>query len=321
MTIFRPHAASLTRRFAFAAAALATAALLLITVSSWWLVRQQHASAVNVLNQKEAEFHAAAASRVLHGIASRLSEVAGSSILATGLVDSAGRETYLSPYLNSIKQVSGVPVQILFTDFEGEEIASNGSADFTESQIDWFRRQLQAGKRNAAIFAGRNGPELVALEPMGYNRTQTPEGALLYKVDLKEVMPVPSAELGWSGSGAAPMPADAYTVVVPIEVPTIFRHLGLRLDETVRAASPGDLAPQYATIFVIALALAGAVFVIGSRLALALTRDLRRLEIFSRTVVKGGFGVRRAEVTGRTEVAGRARSLNHRLDRLYDLHA
>jgi PAS domain S-box-containing protein len=320
MTIFRPLAASLTRRFALAAAALATAALLLITVSSWWLVRQQHAAAVDVLNRKEAEFHAAAASRVLHGIASRLSEVAGSSILATGLVDSTGRETYLTPYLNSIKQVSGVPVQILFTDFEGVEISSNGNAGFSGGQVEWLRRQLQAGKRNSAIFTGPDGPEVLALEPMGYNRTQTPEGALLYKIKLEEVIPVPSVRLGWGGRQAAPGPAGT-EVVLPIDVPDIFRHLGLRLHEKVHVASPEDLAPQYATIFVIALALAGGVFVIGSRLALALTRDLRRLEVFSRTVVKGGFGVRRAEVTGSSEVAGLARSINHMLDRLYDQHS
>jgi PAS domain S-box-containing protein len=322
MRIFRPHAASLTRRFALAAAALTTAALLLVTASSWWLVRQQHASAVSVLNQKEAEFHAAAASRVLYGIASRLSEVAGSSILATGLVDSAGRETYLTPYLNSIKQVSGVPVQILFTDFEGQEISSNGDADFTDSQVAWLKRQLYGGKRNSAIFVGGDGPELVALEPMGYNRTRTPEGALLYKIALKDIMPAPSAQLGWSDRQPVALPAaGGAEVVMPIETPEIFRHLGLRLHEKARLASPGDLAPQYAAIFVIALALAGAVFVIGWRLALALTRDLRRLEVFSRTVVKGGFGVRRAEVTGSTEVAGLARSINHMLDRLYDQHA
>ena len=85
MAIFRLLTDSLAKRFAIAAAALATATLLLISFSSWWLIREQHASAVHLLNHKEAEFHATTVSRMLHGIAWRLSEVANSSILATGL--------------------------------------------------------------------------------------------------------------------------------------------------------------------------------------------------------------------------------------------
>jgi PAS domain S-box-containing protein len=322
MVFRRTVATSLARRFAVAAAMLATTALLLITAFSWWLVREQQAAAVRVLNQKEAEFHASAVSRTLHGIASRMADVAGSSILATGLVDSAGREIYLTPFLNSIKQISGLPVQILFTDFEGKEISSNGYPRFSSQQLQWFKRRLDSGTRGAAIFAEENGPELVAVEPMGYDRTQTPEGAVLYKVALADVRPSAAAQLAWSGQNVE-LPADRDTahVIIPVDVPEIYEPLGLRLVEQTQPASSRDLAPQYAVIFVIAVALAGGVFVLGARLALTLTQDLRRLEAFSSTVVKEGFGSQRAEVSGSTEVAGLARSINHMLDRLHDQHA
>jgi PAS domain S-box-containing protein len=321
MIIHRPISGSLARRFAIVAAALATAALVLITASSWWLVSQQHKAAARVLHQKEAEFHASTVSRILHGVSSRLSEVAGSSILATGLVDSAGRETYLTPYLNSIQQVSGVPVQILFTDFEGKEISSNGAARFSDQHRTWLKKRLEHNRKDAAIFIADSGPELVAVEPMAYNRTQTAEGALLYKVALKDVQPFASARLLWNEEGpenpVQPTPSD---VLVSIESPEIFRHLDLRLSEHERPNPSKDLAPQFAIIFVLALALSTGVFIIGSRLSLTLTRDLRQLETFSRAVVTDGFGDRRAEASGSTEVAGLARSINHMLDRLYEQH-
>ena len=81
---------SLAGRFAVAAAALATAAVLLVTLSSWWMVERQHAQVVAELDRREADFHAATLSRSLYALSLRMAEVAESTILATGLVDSAG---------------------------------------------------------------------------------------------------------------------------------------------------------------------------------------------------------------------------------------
>src|SRR5687768_11223743 len=130
MIFHRSAPGSLTRRFAVASAALATFALLLTVMSSWWLVSEQHITAMRIVSKKEADFHAATVSSTLHSVASRMNDVANSSILATGLVDSAGRETYLAPYLSSIRQINGVPIHILFTDFAGSEISSNGLGRF-----------------------------------------------------------------------------------------------------------------------------------------------------------------------------------------------
>jgi PAS domain S-box-containing protein len=318
---FRPPAAgSLARRFAVATAALATVALLLTAAASWWLVGQQHAAALRVLSQREAEFHAATVGSTLHAISSRMSEVAGSSILATALVDSAGKETYLTPYMNSIKQINGVPIQMLFVDFEGREIASNGDADFQPEELDWLAKHLQSGMRAATIIEGADGPELLAVDLMIYSRTQTPEGALLYKVALRDLRPNEQVTLLWGGSQQENMNANA-EASKPVDSPALFQHLDFRVLEPPQASPASRLTPQYATIFIIALALAGTVLVLGSRLALSLTRDLQKLEMFSRSVIKGGFHVERAKAGGSTEVASLARSINHMLDSLYKQHS
>lgn len=307
--------ASLARRFAVAAAALATAAVLLIALSSWWLVERQHEHAARELDRKEADFHAATVSRSLHALALRMSEVADSTILATGLVDSAGKETYLAPYLTSIRQVNGVPIDILFTDFEGKEISRNGETGFSEQELAWLRAQLERGRSGSTIFDGADGPELVAAELMNYARTPTPEGAVLYKVRLQDLQPIEQARLAWGGR---PETDDAH--VVRIDTPPIYGNLQLHLidrHEPVLAASP---LPQYVIILVLAGALAAAVYLIGKRLALALTADLRRLDAFARSVIEQGFGRQRAEGGGSDEVTGLARSINHMLDRLHEQH-
>src|SRR6476661_7706261 len=119
MLFGRLAAGSLARRFAFSSAALAAAALLLTLLASWALVAQQHAVGLRELHKKEMDFHAASARGALQAIATRLYNVSESAILANALVDSAGRETYLKPYLDGARQVNGVPVQLMLTDFEG----------------------------------------------------------------------------------------------------------------------------------------------------------------------------------------------------------
>jgi PAS domain S-box-containing protein len=316
----RTAASSLTRRFAVTSAALAAFALLLTVMSSWWLVSQQHITAMRIVSKKEADFHAATVSATLHSAASRMNEAANSSILATGLVDSAGRETYLAPYLSSIRQINGVPIYILFTDFSGAEISSNGLGRFSEKEMSWLRKQLETGREAAEIIESDRGPELIAVEMLSYSRTETPEGALIYKMVLADLRPNDMAQLAWAGQ---PLPAreNEDMVTVPVNMPESLKHLRFQVIEPLQPTSARELAPRFAVIAIIAMALAGTVLVLGARLALRLTQDLRRLESFSRSVVDGGLGTQRAPIEGSIEVSSLAGSINHMLDRIYEQHA
>jgi len=314
----------LAQRFAFAAAALVTVALLLITLSSWWLVARQHDEAVATLQRKEAEFQAASISRMISSVAARMAELSESSILATGLVDSVGKEVYLGPFLNGTREIGGIPVQILFTDFDGKEIARNGNADFSPAERAWLRTRIEASQEQAAIFPGERGPALVAIELLRYARTTTPEGALLYKVALADLVPSGTMRIHWDADGSAAAPpreVDQGKMVAPLAVPEPFRQLGLQLVLDPEQQLEGGFVPEYFLIGGIALILGSLVFVVAWRLALAMTADLRRLQAFAATVVESGIGRQRAEVRGTAEVAGLAGALNHMLDRLYEQHA
>ncbi len=304
---------SLTRRFALAAAGLAAGALLLTALASWWLMNRQHDNALQELAARERQFHAQTVCLNLTALATRMSEVAGSTILATGLVDSVGKETYLQPFLASLRQVNGIPVQVLFTDFEGGEIASN-NGQFNAEQRSWMQAQLKIGKPASAIFMNEGKPELVALEPLIYPRTSTPEGGLLYKVALEAVHVHPQIHLLWG----AQLPADQRQTN-PVDTPPVFESLGFRVAGAPAAVEATDaLSPQYLPIVLLTLGMFAAVVLAGARLASILTRDLRQLQGFASDLVRDGLSQERVQAGGTEEVASLSTSINKMLDRLYE---
>jgi len=320
MNLSRWLPASLARRFALAAAGLAVAALLLTSLASWWLINQQHQHAVEELAAHEREFRAAAVGSDLKALAERMGEIAGSTILATGLVDSAGRETYLGPFLGGIRQINGIAVQVRFTDFRGTEIASNSGARFSPEQIAWLRRKLDAGRPTAEIFPSPGGSELVALEPMVYARTSSPEGAVLYKVNLSDINVGSPLTLEWGPDRSGKGTADGTSTPVP--GPAVFEHLRFRVRG---GEGPGTEAPHlalpYLHILLITLTVFSVVVVAGLRLARLLTLDLQHLGKFSSRLISSGLGTERAPESGSAEVSKLARSINDMLDRLNEQHS
>jgi signal transduction histidine kinase/CheY-like chemotaxis protein len=308
--------ASLAHRFALAAAGLAVAALLLTSGVSWWLIQQQHDHALQELAARERQFRAAAVGTDLRALAARMAEIAGSTILATGLVDSAGRETYLVPFLSGVRQINGIPVQVMFTDFQGQEIASNGGARFTSEQVGWLRSRLEEGRPAARIFEGAQGPELVAMEPMVYARTSSPEGAVLYKAALRDLKLGPGLQLEWG----PPAEGRADGAAAPVPVPPVFEALQFRVRGD--ALGPGATRPALPLlhILVITLGLFSVVVVAGVRLARLLTHDLQRLEGFARGLLGSGLNTERAPEGGSAEITSLARSINEMLERLNQQH-
>jgi PAS domain S-box-containing protein len=305
----------LSRRFAIAAAILTAAAMLLISIVSLWLIDRQRDRANDLLQQREVAFHARTVGHNLEALSTRLADVAASPILANALVDSAGKETYLTPFLHGMRQMNGIPVQVLFTDFEGKAIADNGTGGFGPKEIAWLRERLASGIERPALHDG----ELFGVYLLRYSRTQTPEGALMYKVRLADLKPAPWAVL--EPAGAAKRQAHEIAAQVPLPPNLAHLDLALREDER-RLAAPLDTpAPQYLLIGAITAALALLVFLLAQRLALGLTRDLRRLEAFSASLGDAGISTQRAPLAGSREVVSLAGAINRMLDRLYEQHA
>jgi signal transduction histidine kinase/ActR/RegA family two-component response regulator len=317
LAIRRP--ASLAGRFALAAAGLAFAALVLTSLASWWLMAEQQKQAVQNLSRRDTAFRAAAVGSDLQALAARMDEISGSTILATGLVDSAGRETYLTPFIGAIRQINGLPVQVMFTDFEGREIASSNGAKFDPAQLAWLRGAIQAGHAVAKVFDMPGGAQLVAFEPMTYARTASPEGAVLYKIALNDVNAGEGLQLHW---GAAAPGADALDAV-PVPVPPVFADLGFRVQRAARAMPVEhlDLALPYLHVLAIALGIFAMVVLVGLRLARAMTLDLAQLSAFASQREGGRHDPAPVPQSSSTEVATLATAINEMLQRLGEQHA
>jgi PAS domain S-box-containing protein len=309
---------SLGRRFAVATALLATFALLLTTTASWWLASRQHAAEVRELSLRETQFHASTIGATLHALSARMSEIADSPILATALVDSAGRETYLEPYLNGIRQINGVPIALLFTDFEGQEIASNGGR-FGENELAWLRKQIDTGEASSTVLDVDGTPYLVAVNLLRYSRTQTPEGALLYKVALSALLPAKDVSLVWKGRTAPA--AESGMTMAAVDLPVPYRLLEFRIFEPYRHDAATGMMPEYGAILAFAILIGSIVLFVGSRIARRLTRDLQELDTYAQSVVQEGFGKTGAPGGNSREVNSLSRSINAMLARLFEQHS
>ncbi|MET0351993.1 MAG: ATP-binding protein, partial [Rhizobacter sp.] len=185
---------------------------------------------------------------------------------------------------------------------------------FTAEQFAWLRENLEHARPIATIFPSPNGDELVALEPMRYARTSSPEGAVLYKVKLPDLDTGPTARLMW---GPRVLEGDSPDVTADVPSPPVFRHLAFRVRDRagVRIAADSP-APPYFHIVLVTGALMTIVVIAGLNLARVLTKDVRRLESFSTQLIDGDLGTGRAPEGGSAEVDALARAINGMLDRL-----
>lgn len=310
---------SLARRFALTAALLAALAMLTVSGASWWLIHQQHSESMRSLLEKDAGMQATLVGNSLHGIVSRISEVANSSLITTALVDSAGKELYLAPFLRGIQRIQGVPVEIVFTDFEGEVIAKNATARFGKLERDWVRQRLPTARADAQIVSGEAGEEVIGVAFVVYARSGSAEGAIFYRFRLRDIARQETVRL-IHGEQARTLARDNNVIVHKVDVPPVLRSLDLAVLANLQDISlQGELLPVL-SIFLLTVGSAGAVLGLGTYLGQKLTAELRHLDVFARSIAEQGFGVARSEPVGSAEVASLARSINRMLDRLNRQH-
>lgn len=316
LTQYLPH--GLAQRFAVISAALATLVLLTSGFGSWWLAHKQTEAVDRLLMQKEATYGANLVGAAMRGPISRMDEIADSSLLIAAVADSAGRESYLHPYLSSINSVNGIPVSILLVDHLGNEITSNLHGKFSAEEYIWIEEQMKRNRENAMIQMGEKGPELIAIEFVIPPGTGQVEGALIYKFYLDDIIYSDSLYLKWKGQ--VPQENQLTNISATVNLPSGFEHLGFEVGVKNIPQSISENLIQFALVALLALAMAALVLILGRRLALVLTKQLRQLDAFSREVVLSGFGSSRALVVGGDEVSSLAESVNHMLDTLNEQH-
>ncbi|MBF0374924.1 MAG: HAMP domain-containing protein [Alphaproteobacteria bacterium] len=264
----------------------------------------------------QARLVAQQAGELLATVTETMEALAGNSVLATALVDSAGKETYLIPFLSGFRRVDGLPVGIVFTDFEAKTIATNGRAPPSEAERRWLLAAIAEGRPRATLLVEGGRPHLLAAEMLAYSRTATPEGALFYRLPLDALIHHSHATLIAPGV-AAPQGRDG-EMVVSAPLPASGRLGSLGLSMALRVPSePTGVFPWLLPLDMGAALLAAGLLVAGSLVAAGyVTRGLRELEGVALNVMRQGLGGQRARMRGADEVDSLARAFNYMLDQL-----
>ncbi len=317
----KPLSISLARRFAYMAALLAGIAMLAIAGASWWLINQEHAASLRSLLKKDAELQATSVSSKLHAIAARMSELANSGLIVNTLRGNADKERLLIPYLKGIQRIHDIPVAILFADFAGREIASNGS--FSEQELNWLREKLPAGQPASRVQLGEKGEELIAVEFIVLARSNSVEGALLYRIKLDELSLQSGVRLVYGKESEQRLHSQAaISIVAAVNVPPIYKHLDFAV---LTSPDPNAWSVDWQPLGVFFILAVGVmvmvmVIILGLYFGKRTTMDLRALEFFARDVAEKGFSTDRAEAADSLEVASLAQSINRMLEHLKQEH-
>jgi len=308
---------SLAQRITRFSTVLLATFILLIGSGSWLVIRNEQAQAQQLLLGKEMQLHVNRVGTLIQTIHGQLKSAAASSLISTALVDSAGKDAYLIPYLQGLRRVEGVPVSLLFADFEGKEIARNGMGGFRDAHFQWLARLMADPALPRAVIMGSGADaELLVAELVYYSRTPTPEGALMYRLKLSDLAE-PEAPLHWRGDGFV---LDKAMVRQSLELPEVLRPLELSIvlrTSSVVLSDGGRLLLLYLGATLLALGLA---YGVSRRIAVHLTQDLQRLSDFAGKFDGKGVGEQRASLQGTREIAQVADAINGMLDRLNEQH-
>lgn len=310
---------SLTQRISRYTTLLVVAFVLAIGTLAFFLLRHEQQAGYQAILAKEADAQANLVATRIRTINDQLDKAAHSSMIATALVDSAGKDAYLTPYLQGFRQIDGIPVAIVFTDFEGKEIARSGVDGIGEKHFSWLAKQLTEKQSSpVAIFGQGDEAELVVAEYIFYSRTATPEGALLYRIKLADLVPDKRVSLHWLGET---VPVEASALSRKLDLPADLQPLGLSVDlRESSVLTPPAWLPLFALMLLGTGLAGGLALLLSRRSAEHLTLELRELSAFTREVVESGFGDSRAPRASTREVDDLAQAVNTMLDHLNEQH-
>ena len=311
---------SLAQRISRYTTALVVSFVFALGVVSFYLLRLEQQAGYEAIQAKELESQARLLSSRLQSVYEQLAKAARSSLIATALVDSAGKDAYLIPYLQGFRQVDGIPIALVFANFEGKEIARSGLDGITEKHFEWLAEQLGQRKPHPiAIFGEGENAEIVIAEYVFYSRTATPEGALLYRIRVADLVNSDEVILHWK-KGAHDISYDDKSVR-RLDVREAFHplELAIQLSHSNLIAPPSWLLLAF-VLFICTVLTAGLAMVFSRRIADLLTQELQALSLFASRVVASGFGDDRAHPGTTREINELANAVNTMLGRLNEQH-
>ena len=190
MRIFASIIALFQQHISYRVAAVASLpALMFLSILgglAYWQIYEKTYEQLVASVEFQANSEANRIGEILNSVETTIETLAENSTIANGLIDSAGRETYLTPLLEGFSTINGVKVELALADFLGTTIAASDEGEvflpFQKKIID----TIENGDSHHIIFLKDGKKILLGIDVLVYSRTKSGEGALVYLINLDE---------------------------------------------------------------------------------------------------------------------------------------
>ncbi len=327
-------AASIANRILAAALTVAAASIALTGITSYAFSR-------HLLQQKIEQEHAATAGLLtqrselrLNSIGEELNTLAGNSLVVNALLDSAGRDAYLLPFLREFNSASLIPAALCLHDFRGAPLACNRpDVNVPLAGLPWQKRVMEENRHYSELLP--DGQGLLLALPVVYPGTGLPEGMLMARYTLEQLfadlLPLAgerSARI--TAAGKALFVCDKCIEGVPalletsqalnLAAPLDGLHLALWVGEP-RTTAFAPLHRLTYTYLVLAALILLAVFAAARAIARRITRPLAQLTMSAEQVALNVYHELNTDAAGTDELGQLTASFDHMVHSLREAQA
>jgi len=335
---FPPRSLSFSDRLALAATGLALVVIVALGGASYYALKRQIVASTETALRHESVLLGERYEGLLNAADRHLAALARNPLIANALVDSAGRDAYLAPFLRDLRDINRLPVRVILVDFQGRPLAEGRPGAGQDIPMTWLREAIERNKAAARIEHRDDASVLMIVHPVVFANTGTAEGALvlivalndLVRLDPLDSVPAPHAHLEFRETPDGPrrdlmvgrglMTSLSHARPLTVEPALAPLEFAVRVFADDKAMSqPLDLL-LYAFLFIGLVAIQ---LVIGlSRLgAKRLTRRLDHLALAAAQVVNSRSLDERFPTAGDDEIARLGQSFNRMMDRLQAVYA
>ena len=321
---------SIAHRIRFYALLLTGSMMLILGTTSYLALSASLLRNIDQRMTSEAAITTQNLSFLLNSVAKDLVGLSANTLLTNGLVDSTGRETYLTPFLRNHKNVVDIPVSLVLVDFQGEAVAANDTSSLhsyqRSAEVD---RVLQQEYPVLKVVGMGKDAQLLFVLPIIFPPTQHTEGALVAKLNLNQLFLQGTQKIA-KDFRVTLMSRGQLVIATAVEKGSseITFHRAVPLISPFESSSFELLyAQNQATalsslrwlavgIVVAALLLLQMVSVIASKIANKLTAPLVRLDVAAARIAKEGRLDIEVLKVGDDEIGSLTESFNHMIHNL-----
>lgn len=260
-----------------------------------------------------------------------LARLSSNRMLAQGLADAAGRDTYLAPFFKDYRAPARVPVTLTLHDAAGRPVAGTGDGALpTYERAPWLKRVINLGFTHSEIVRDGGARELMLARPLKAAPDGATAGILVMRVPLEDMFRSATSSVSKElitrlktdrGELLAESHSrkldDAITVVQPVQLETAAFPARLQLEIMGKRGELLEPLQWLVAAYTVATGILLLVVLgVSRRIGKHFTAGLARLTEATSSIASAGRSPAPLAVRGQDEVARLAFAINTMTERL-----